>query len=108
LQGRVLRIFFQQSKLLIGPCADIGGQSVIIVPKIRVARCCVSWAILEGLRISGFVVGQCAMNPIVQKTGVHIRLKLHVDRLRMTLVKPRVQLGHLLRGERVYPAFNFG
>jgi len=36
LQGRMLRVFLQQRKLLIGAGADVGGQGVIIVPEIRV------------------------------------------------------------------------
>ena len=47
------------------------------------------------------------MNAVVNAPGVKIGLKLRVDRLRMTLVKPYVELFDLLRRERVYRALNF-
>jgi len=36
LEGRVLRVVFQQRELLIGPGADICGQGTVIIPEIRV------------------------------------------------------------------------
>ena len=58
LQGRVLRIVFQQGELFISPCADVGGQGTVIVPEIRVRPWIITRAALEGLCVSGFVVGQ--------------------------------------------------
>jgi hypothetical protein len=40
------------------------------------------------LRISGFVVSQGAIDPVVDAPGVEIGFKLRVDRLRAVLVKP--------------------
>jgi len=45
---------------------------------------------LEGLCVSGFVVGQGAINAVVDSPGVKIGLKPRVDRLWMALVKPYV------------------
>jgi hypothetical protein len=42
------------------------------------------------LCVSGFVVGQSALNAIVYAPGVKIGLKLRVNKLRMMLVKPDV------------------
>jgi hypothetical protein len=39
---------------------------------------------------SGFVVGQGAINAVVDASGVKIGFKLHVDKLGMALVKPCV------------------
>jgi hypothetical protein len=107
LQGRVPRIAFQQDELLVSPCADAGGQGAIIVPEIRVRAVDHCAGSLEGLYVSGFVVGQGAIDAVVDAPGVKIGLKLRVNTLRMALVKPYVQLFHLLRRERVYCAFNF-
>jgi hypothetical protein len=85
----VLRIAFQQGELFISPCADIGGQGAIIVPKIRV-RPVDHAGHLEGLCVSGLVVGQSAIDAVVNAPGVKIGFKLRVDRLRMALLKPFV------------------
>lgn len=61
----------------------------------------------EGSCVSGFVVGQCAIDAVVNTSGVEIGFKLRVDRLRVALVKPHVQLFNLPRRQRVYGAFNF-
>ena len=45
---------------------------------------------LEGLSVSGFVVGQGAIDAVIDAPGIKIGFKLRVDRLRMTLVKPFV------------------
>jgi hypothetical protein len=45
---------------------------------------------LEGLCVSGFVVGQGAMDAVVGAAGVKIGLKLGVNRLRLVLIKPYV------------------
>ena len=47
-------------------------------------------SLLEGLCISGFVVGQGAINAVVDAPGVKIGFQLRVDRLWMALVKPYV------------------
>ena len=90
LQGRVLRIVSQQSELFISTCADVGGQGAIIVPEIRVRAVDHYAGRLQGLCVSGFVVGQGAINAVVDASGVKIGFKLRVDRLRMVLVKPYV------------------
>ncbi len=45
---------------------------------------------LEGMCVSGLVVGQGAMNAIVDAPGVKIGSKLSVEKLRMALIKPSV------------------
>jgi hypothetical protein len=90
LDKSVTRIVLQQGKLFISPCADVGGQGTVIVPEIRVRPWIITRAALEGLCVSGFVVGQGAINAVVDAPGVKIGLKLRVDRLRMALVKPYV------------------
>src|SRR5580658_6270011 len=75
LQGAVLRIIFHQGELFISPRADVGGQGMIIVPEIRVRPVGHGRATLEGLCVSGFVVGQSALNAIVYAPGVKIGLK---------------------------------
>ena len=107
LEGRVLRIVFQQGELFISPHADVGGQGSIVVPEIRVRPVDHYAGRLERLCVSGFVVGQGAINAVVDAPGVKIGFKLRVNRLRMALIKPYVQLFHLLRRKRVYRAFNF-
>jgi hypothetical protein len=62
---------------------------------------------LEELCVSGFMIGQSAMNTIIDASGLKIGLKLRVDRRRMSLIKPPVQFIYLLRRERVYGAFDF-
>jgi hypothetical protein len=59
------------------------------------------------LCVSGFVVGQGAIDTVVNARGFEVGLKLGVDRLRMVLVKPQAQFFYLLQRERVYCAFNF-
>jgi len=53
------------------------------------------------LCVSGFVVGQGAINAVVDAPGVKIGFKLRVERLRMAW------FFHLLRCERVDGAFDF-
>ena len=90
MQGMVLRIVFQQSELFISPCTDVGGQGAIVVPEIRVRAVDHYAGRLEGLCVSGFVVGQGTINAVVDAPGVKIGFKLRVDRLRVALVKPYV------------------
>jgi hypothetical protein len=90
LQGRVLRIAFQQGKLLVSPCAGTGGQGAIIGSRNPGSRGgSLRWP-LEGLCVSGLVVGQGATDAVVDAPGVKIGLELRVNRLRMVLVKPYV------------------
>ena len=86
----MLRIVFQQGELFIRPCADVGGQGAIVLPEIRVRAVDHYGGRLEGLCVSGFVVGQGAINAVVDAPGIKIGLKLRVDRMRITLVKPYV------------------
>ena len=65
-------------------------QGAIVVPEIRICAVDHYAGRLEGLGISGFVVGQGAINAVVDAAGVEIGFQLRVDRLRMALVKPCV------------------
>ena len=106
LQGWVLRIGFQQRELLVGTSADLAGQSIIIVPEIRVRAVDHDAGGSERLRFSSFVVSQGAVNAVIEAPGVKVGLKLRVDRLRAMLVQPCVQLLHLSRCKGRYRAFN--
>jgi hypothetical protein len=86
----MLRIVFQQGELFFRPCANVGGQGAIVVSEMRVRSVDLYRVPLEGLCVSGFVVGQDAMNAVVDAPGVKIGCKLRVDELRMALVKPCV------------------
>ena len=86
----MLRVVFQQGELFIRPCANVGGQSAIVAPEIRIRAVDHYRAPLEGLCVSSFVVGQGAINAVVDAPGVNIGFKLRVDKLRMALVKPCV------------------
>jgi hypothetical protein len=59
-----------------------------------------------GLRISGFVIDQGAMDAVVDAPGVKVGFQLRVDRLRKVVVKPCVLLLDLLRRQRFYRALN--
>jgi len=90
LQGRVQRVSLQQSELLVSTCADAGGQGAIIAPEIRVGAVDHYAGPLEGLCVSGLVVGQGAIDAVVDASGVKIGLKLGVNRLRIVLVRPYI------------------
>lgn len=104
LQGRVLRIVFQQRNCLSAVCV-VGGQSMVILPEIRVRDG--SLYALERLCVSGLVVGQSAIYTCVDASGVKIGFKLGVDLLWVALVKPPIQSVNLLRRQRIYGAFDF-
>jgi hypothetical protein len=53
------------------------------------------------------MVGESAINAIVDAASVKIGFEVRVYWLGMALVNPYAQLFHLLRGERVYRALNF-
>lgn len=55
---------------------------------------------------SGFMVGQGAIDSVVDAPGIEIGLKLGVDRLGVVLVEPQIQLFSLLRCQRIYCAFD--
>jgi hypothetical protein len=106
LQGRVLRVGFQQRKLLIGAGADIGWQSSVVIPEIRVRTMEQEQPALKRLGSSGLVVGKGAVNTVVDAPRLKVGFKLLVNRLRIVSVKPLVQFFPLLRREGVYCAFN--
>src|SRR5271165_4758088 len=105
LKGRMLRVIVQQRELLVGPRADICRQGAVIIPEIRVRS--MYRHTLEELCVAGFMIGQSAINTIVDASGLKIGFELRVDQLRMALVKPPVQFIQLLRRERVCGAFDF-
>lgn len=53
------------------------------------------------------MVGQGAIDAVIDAPGVKIGFELRIDSLRVALVKPYRQLFHLLRTKRVYRVFNF-
>lgn len=52
------------------------------------------------------MVGQSTIDTVVDAPRVEVGLKLRVDRLRVLLVKPKIQFFSLLRRERVYSVFD--
>ena len=101
----MVRIFFQQRKLLVGASAYLGWQGSTIAPEIRVRT--MDHATLKRLRCSGFMVGQSAIDTLVDATCSKIGPQLRVDRLRVVLVKPQMEFFPLPRRESVYGAFDF-
>ena len=52
------------------------------------------------------MVGQSAIDPVVNPPGIEVGRKLRIDRQRVVLVEPQVQFFSLLRCERVYGTFD--
>jgi len=52
------------------------------------------------------MVGQSAIDSVVDSPGIEVGFKLRVDRLGVVLVEPQIQFFSLLRSERVYGAFD--
>ncbi len=78
LKGRMLRVIFEHRELLIGPRANICWQGAVIIPEIRVRS--MYRHTLEELCVSGFMIGQSAINTIIDASGLKVGLKLRVDR----------------------------
>jgi hypothetical protein len=62
--------------------------------------------VLKGLCPAIFLVVQSALDGRVEASGREIGLKTSVDRQRVVLVEPRVQLLYFARRERSDGAFN--
>ena len=52
------------------------------------------------------MVGQSAIDSVVDTPGIKVGLKLRVDRLGVVLVEPQIQFFSLLRCKCVYGAFD--
>lgn len=81
LQGGVLRIVLKQGELFVGTFADVGGQVAVVVPKIRVRAVDYQAGRLKRLRVSGPVVRQYAIDPVVDPPRVKIGFELRFDRV---------------------------
>ena len=88
MQRRVTRICFQHRKLLTRTFADIGGQSPVILPEICIRAVDHAEQTLKGLRAAGLAIRHGAIDALVDPTSFEVCLKLHVDTLRVVLVKP--------------------
>jgi hypothetical protein len=98
-------VCFEQRELLIRAGAYLGWQTAVIIPEIRV-RPMDHGAALERLCSSGSVIGQGAIDTVIDAAPFKIGFKLRVDTLRVVLIKPLIQFFHLLGRERLYCAFD--
>jgi hypothetical protein len=103
LQRRVLRIGFQQRKLLVRPSLNVRRKTLVIVQKNPRSRDESSHA-SKRLSVSGTAISQSAGNALVEAPGVEIGLKLYVDGA--ISIHPRVQLGQFLRRKRTDRTFD--
>jgi hypothetical protein len=90
LQRRMLRITFQQRELFIGSGANAWRKGTMVLPRNPRWRGGSLRDRLEGSGVSGFVVGQSAINPVVDASGVKIGFEPRVDGLGVAVVEPDV------------------
>jgi hypothetical protein len=81
------RVRFQQRKLLVGPLADVSGQSPVVFPEVF-SHAVHRETTLEKFGSSGFVIGSGAADAIIELASLKVGLKARVDRLRISLLAP--------------------
>ena len=85
------RVCLQQGELSIGPVPYLGGQSSVVVPKIRVRPMDHAERRLKQVCSSSLVVAKRTVDAVVQASGSEIVLELCVDPLRVVLIKPQLE-----------------
>jgi hypothetical protein len=102
----MLRIFFQQRKLLIGAAASVELQRAVMLPELGSCAMLHEAALLKRLNATVFLILQSAADCLVETACGEVGLNAGIDRLRAMLVKPRVQFFQFTRRQGLYRAFD--